>query len=530
MYQQTMTTEDDLRESILRLERRVEALEQRLGGNISSEVERQALSLPEVRAESPRLHLFLIGRALIILGGAYLLRAITQAAVLPDLAGVALAFTYAACWIFAAHRASASPQRALFDGGTGVFIAFALAWESCARFHLVDAPVAAAMIGVVAIGTLIIAARDDVRLLAWLVAGGSSIALIALAIGTREVAPPALAVVAVYVTSVLAGARREWTYLAFGPGITLDLMLIVLAGLTAIGKAHDARIGAATIMLVAISATFAVFAWKRNNLATFDAAQLIAVLLIALSATTVLLLPFAVARIAAGVFIMTLAIAAYGLRTTAFTVAAVILGLFGSALAMDREVAAIVWAVAAIVLVTLHRRRGSPHLMHQAATFAGASVALSGLLLFAIGALFMPVRASLFAPGIAAIVVFIAIAVATLSASRAHLALIALTAMGALAMIVALAVPLIGAAPSRVATLRTILLAAAALIVGRFKVTRPLANPILLIGAVKLLAEDFRVGSPATLFVSLAVYGSALVLASRRSAASAQAPATETTS
>jgi hypothetical protein len=471
-----MSGEEELRESVARLERRVEALEARVVSPHNA---------PDVE-EKASFDWSLVGRALIVLGGAYLLRAIT-----PDLIGVVLALAYAVFWI---------RKRSLHYSATGVFIALAVAWEGCVRFHLLDARIAAAILAAIAVGVLLIADKH----LAWLAVCGASVALIALALGTRAVAPSAVAIVPVFVAAVWKG----WPYLAFAPGIALDLMLIVLAGMTAIGKAPDARIAAAAIALFAMAATFSAFAWKRATLATFDAAQLFAVILIALTGTTVLLFPFTIARVSAGAFVLALAIASYMLRHATFTATAVLFVLFGTALAMDRELATIVWSAAALVAALAHSRQ-------QAAAFASAAFVLSGLFVFSFGALFV----SLTTPDVVMIVVFLALAISAALARPPHLLLITLAAFAAMAMILALAIPHLGVQP---AALRTILLAAAALLASRFLATRALANPILIVGGIKLLVEDFRVGSPATLFVSLVVYGGALVMS--RPLRSAPAP------
>jgi hypothetical protein len=497
-----MAGDEELRERLAQLERRIEALEARL---VSTEKETVVEEEYVAPVQQP---LALIGRALIILGGAYLLRAITQATLLPELAGIGLALMYAFFWIHRGHR-----KQNLTYSCTGVFISFAVAWESCTRFHLIDATVAAGVVAVVAVGVLLIAARDNDRLLAWFVALGASSALIALAIGTRAIAPSAVAIVPVCIATVWAASRHDWIYLAFAPGVALDLMLIVLAGMTAIGKPTNARIAAAAIALFAMAATFSVYAWKRSSLMTFDGVQLMGVILIALTGTTVLLLPFAIARITAGVFVLALSIAAYSLRHPTFTVAAVIFALFGSALAMPWQIAPTVWVAAAVALAFFSFRR-------QAGAYGAAAFAISGLLVFSLGALFAPAQPSLFTPGVVPIVVFVGVVAAAMLARPPHLLLIALAAVGTAAMIIAVIVPLIGANPSRVAALRTILLAVTALAAGRFTSTRVLTNPVLILGGLKLLAEDFRVSSPATLFLSLAVYGSALVLASRAAAAS----------
>jgi hypothetical protein len=78
-----------------------------------------------------------------------------------------------------------------------------------------------------------------------------------------------------------------------------------------------------------------------------------------------------------------------------------------------------------------------------------------------------------------------------------------------------------GGDPAVTATLRTVVLAGSAFLlagISRFERSRPaawLVYPFLVLGGMKLLLDDLRTGRPVTLFVSLAVYGGALILAPR---------------
>jgi hypothetical protein len=96
---------------------------------------------------------------------------------------------------------------------------------------------------------------------------------------------------------------------------------------------------------------------------------------------------------------------------------------------------------------------------------------------------------------------------------------------GAGAALIGYAVPLTSAAPGQpadaamVAAIRTVVLGAAVLLLawmgGRdlFAEGRWLMYVVLILGGIKLLAEDFISGRPATLVLSLAVYGAALIVA-----------------
>jgi hypothetical protein len=72
-----------------------------------------------------------------------------------------------------------------------------------------------------------------------------------------------------------------------------------------------------------------------------------------------------------------------------------------------------------------------------------------------------------------------------------------------------------------VATIRTITLAGAALLMAllarrdRVREAGWLIYPLLIAAGLKILLEDFRHSAPATLFVALVVYGSALIAAPR---------------
>jgi hypothetical protein len=106
----------------------------------------------------------------------------------------------------------------------------------------------------------------------------------------------------------------------------------------------------------------------------------------------------------------------------------------------------------------------------------------------------------------------------------AYAMLLVVTAGGTVLALLAPAIAGTPPAPGPLATLRTTVLAAAAVILAiatRYERTVELGSllyPVLLIGAVKLVLDDFRHSQPATLFVALAVYGAALILAPRLAA------------
>ncbi len=117
----------------------------------------------------------LIGRVLLIFGGAYLLRAITENAVVPTALGISMGATYALFWLFMAHRRGGDESQrtgALFYGGASTLLALPLLVEATGRFALLSGLQGIiALTGFCALSLLVAAARD-LRLLAWLTAAG----------------------------------------------------------------------------------------------------------------------------------------------------------------------------------------------------------------------------------------------------------------------------------------------------------------------------------------------------------------------
>src|SRR4051794_17331740 len=88
-----------------------------------------------------------VGKTLLGIAGAYLLRAMTEMGVLSPVPGVALGFLYAAAWLYAAARIPADRR---FAAGlaalTSAGILGPLLWESLARFQAVSPATAAGVI------------------------------------------------------------------------------------------------------------------------------------------------------------------------------------------------------------------------------------------------------------------------------------------------------------------------------------------------------------------------------------------------
>ena len=140
-------------------------------------------------AEMPTL-LPILGRALLGLAGAYLLRALTEAGTLSATVGAAAGIAYALVWLGWAARIPATERLKTTIGSlTAVLILAPLVWEATARLHAIDPWTAAAILLVFAVFGMAISWRKNqliVSTFATLAALGTGSALL---LATHDVLP-----------------------------------------------------------------------------------------------------------------------------------------------------------------------------------------------------------------------------------------------------------------------------------------------------------------------------------------------------
>ena len=211
-------TESDVLEArIARIEASLHQIEQRLA-TIEAGEGQVFQPVPLEEPPSPMFDFALIGQSVLIVGGAYLLRALTEVGLLPQLAGVALGFIYALAWIVLADRAA----QPLYRAGTGALIAGALILEAAARFHVLAPEIGALLVTVTALALLVIAGRRESNAIALVATAMATLTLTGLAIGTAGVLPCAIAAAVIGVV-----ARRRSAILI----IVSDFFALVLIGM-----------------------------------------------------------------------------------------------------------------------------------------------------------------------------------------------------------------------------------------------------------------------------------------------------------
>jgi len=533
----------DIEARLAEIESRLTRLERLNGGQAllpvpPPEDRRERLSSTEP-AEN---NLLLGGRALIAVGVAYLLRALAEAKVFPIGVTVTLGFVYAAIWMWrSARQASAGRRaRAAFAAAIAAVIAFPILWEATIRFHLLGTNSASLGIAIATTALVVIGYRGGGERIAWIGAAGAIACTVGLAAETRELAAPMLSLAVGGAATWWCAVRRKWRYAPLPMAIEFNLLACALVGLTLLDKAADPRALSASALIIG----FAIYAGaivtrplvRHDDVGPVDALQVgIAAVPTLVGAPLVAGIgsPLAIAAAFVAGLAGALAYAAM-VRTSSMTVAPYFFGALGcvgvlvaTAHLLSASAAAALWGVAAGVAAVI-ARRAIPQLWGHAALYALASSIAAGLFAAALGVVSglgrQPLDLSV-ANIIATLGIATAAGVAVASGAEpwrmARLLLAAIATLLVLGAVAAAVVPISHNDAGAAAALRSAVIAVAAValaLIARSPRARELATlvtPLLILGATKFLFDDFGRGRAASLFITLATYGVALVVIAR---------------
>jgi hypothetical protein len=183
--------------------------------------------LPATRAELARW-VTLLGRSCVVLGGAFLIRALTDGRILPSGLGVALGILFAATWVFLSHRAGASGATlsAGFHGVTAALIAYPLILETTTRLGAMSSSVAGlTLVGFTAL-LLMVSWRDRLGWLAWIGVLSCLFTTLALLRATPARAEFTGVLLALAAATFWLGDRPRWGALRWLPAVVLDLVIL----------------------------------------------------------------------------------------------------------------------------------------------------------------------------------------------------------------------------------------------------------------------------------------------------------------
>ena len=279
-------------ETVRKLEGRVAELER--GG--AAEARRAGAPRPgadtAARARSDALALAstapLVGRTLLVLAGAFVLRALTDAGTLPAWLGVVLGLAYAGTWLALSDRAAGAraPTSAAFHAFSAVVIGFPLLFEAGTRLRLLGPLAAAALLAALTAGALRVAARRRLEGLAWIAALGGAATAVALAASSGRAAPAALYLVLLGAATLWLGYVLDWFALRWPVALLADGVVLVLALGAGRGRSPDSAAAALVVLGALVAAYLGSIATRTlllgRSVVPFEVAQAIAAIALGL--------------------------------------------------------------------------------------------------------------------------------------------------------------------------------------------------------------------------------------------------------
>ena len=546
----------DLETAVARLSARLDALE---SGAVLPLIETPAAgAAPEapIAPDAERLApgwLSLVGRTCIVLGGAFLLRALTQSGQLPEAGGVWLGLAYAALWLAMAGRA---PGRSgFFHGLSAMLVALPLVVEAALTFHVLTAASGAAVLIVIAVASLGVAWRRGQATFAMLATLGTIAVTVVLAFGLGALLPSVLVLLVLGALTLWVGYARHWAWLAWPGAAAADLAMFMLAFRASVEPPREGPVAAqaahALFLVVYLGSFLIRIVLHERSLRFFEGAQTAAVLVIGLAGATAIshanglgvsVIAFP-CLVGGGIFyVQTFARIAprrgFGPEFYYAGTTALALTLVGLSLLFPYPARPTAVAVGALVASLIAWRFSHPMLALQGATAAVVASAQSGLVTLT-GVVWLTHPQPWPQVALPIWIVLAAVSVALLlppvvhkdeppilaSIARVALSIVLIAGAGSLIVIGLGRVVAAAADPGVAATMKTVILTVAAVglaYIGRserFVECRWLAYAVLAAGAMKFLLQDMRTSRPSTLFIAIAMYGMALIVVPRISKA-----------
>jgi hypothetical protein len=525
----------------------------------------------------------LAGRTLLALAGGFLLRALTDAGLVPAREGMLAGMAYAAVWLWLADRAGRQQRPGgVFHIIAAGLIAFPLVWETTARFAILPPLLGTAALvayfgaglmvslrrgfqhgGLVitTLGVLTGMAMLPARAPGMVRAGFLALVIIAAVIEISALDPLRLA--RAYSARRRPALRRRpldqpiirWPALRWPPAIGLDLAtLFVIALMSTLGSPRPAGPPLARLvpLVLAVPTIYILGAGLRIGLrggmvGPLDIVQALIGLPLGIGGAIWCELELGRHLWPVGSLVLALGAACYAaafafverragrhLNFAFFSSLALALTVAGTRLLMHESGLAVIWALLALIVAWPGARFDRVTLRMHAVLFLLLAVTSSGMLRACTARLVGIGDASLPVWWLGTVVTMMVVAVygIMLAAPRPvgarwtrllpHLAAAATAVWLVAGLFAGWLIRTSGLAvtdPGAIAALRTAVLAATA--VGcavpaprwRLRELRWLALLLLALGALKLVLADLRLGRPLTLFISLGVYGLALILA-----------------
>jgi len=560
---------EQLSSTVRLLERRVGLLEGQGAGvvaraPVSSPTESVVTSGPAKAGKARRAPddpiavLSLIGRLFLVLAGGFFLRAMTEAGLLIAPVGVSLAFVYSLVWLYLADRAGGRDQAmsAAFHAAGFAAVAFPLLIEATTRFQVLPPAGGALGLALLTAAGVWVAWRRRLTALAWITILAALPTSLVLLLKTGQVLPFALQPVALGVVALWLGYVLGWNGIRWPAALVANLVVVGLT-LRALSPQYPDTLPVAMLLQWLLLGGYAASIMARTimrgrEVGWFEVGQTIAVLLVTLGGTLVLSWASPARLAAIGLVSVSLGGACYaivfavlekreavGLNLHFYAGLALVFTLAGFFLMIPAPWSGIAFALLAVAGSVLWARQGRLYVLLHAAAYLAAAVMASGDLAYGARALAAAPAGPWMQPGPALLFILAAgLACAWFVAARPapegggfasalRLAVIVACAWVVASCLTGWVVPAIAALTGQgidtgtLATERTAVLALGTLLVAwvgrhdRFREWSWLVYPLLVVTGLKMIAQDFGQSRPATLFIALALYGAALIVAPR---------------
>jgi hypothetical protein len=576
-------TVGELQQALLSLQQRVDTLESRrhvvaaaTQGPLGVRAQGEGAAGPasgagKKAASDPIVILSLIGRLFLVLAGGFFLRAMTDSGVLVPSLGLSIGFVYAMVWLVFADRAGGrgQTQNSFFHALATAMIAFPLLVEAATKFKVLPAIPSAAAVALLAAALLFVAWHRRLRFVAWIAVIGTLPTGVVLLAQTGEVAPFALLFIVFGVATLWFSYTLDWWGIRWPAALAADLAVVGVTMRVLAPVQPDPPQVAMLLQLTLLGAYVASIAIRTlvrgRNVVPFEVAQTIAALVIGFGGALYLTQVTGILPQTIGLVSLLLGAAGYGVAIAFldrhkdkgrnvyyYTSLGLVHVVAGLTLVLREPWLGVVLAVLAVLAAALWSRFGrSFMLVHSAAYLLVASIA-SGALIYCVRTLTIPSGPWVLPEVAMAAVMFAGAASVWLASARRNptgdeiaaglrLVIILVFLSAAAACVIGWMAPLAAGRPDRTldsgafATLGTGVLAVATLLIAwlgsksRFREWAWLVYPLLVGIGVKMAAEDFKHSRPSTLFIAMALYGAALIIAPRlrrgESKASAEAAA-----
>ena len=506
----------------------------------------------------PIVVLSLFGRLLLVLAGGFFLRAMTDAGVLAVPVGIAMAFAYATAWLFMSDRAGGRAQvpNAVLHAVAAAVVAFPLSVEATLRFKVLSGLSSALVVSALSAGLLFVAWHRRLRGLAWITVAGALPASVVLLIQTGVVVPFALYLIALGVATLWLAYAFDWWGSRWPAALAADIAVASVTLRAFAPEQRDPPQIAILLLLLLIVGYFGSIAIRTvargREVSRFEIVQTVAVLVVCLggavfvaNATDAVAAAIGMAAVVVGAACYGVAVAVLDKRPGStlnfyfYTTLAVVLVLAGFTIAFAGAWIGAVFALFGVLAIALWSRSARLFLLLHGAVYVLAAGVVSGALGYSARTLLVGAEGPWVVPHAVMLVVLVAAALsAGLAATRplvggdelaigARFVITVAVVWMASGCVIGFIAPVAGGLADRsvdpgvLATVSTAVLSVATLVIAwmgrqaRFREWGWLVYPLLIGIGLKLVSQDFKHSRPATLFIALALYGAALIIAPR---------------